>query len=162
MIQKNFSPLQKPGVCLSGRDIRPPRVKSRTSRPRRDRGRQAQGSARARSCAREDAPVSDRGSAGQPDAMLRASNPDLWAEVAMRYLPHYNGRYFLWSVTRPASWRNRFLQQRRQMVVAKKPPKLHVPYTPPATPPLAPITDTFTIKCQLPARMPAGPRWSRS
>ena len=82
-----------------------------------------------------------------PMHMLRASNPDLWAEVADAVPPELQRPIFPFERDASGKLVEPVLAAAAAKAAAKKPPKKSVPYTPAATPPLAPITDTFTILC---------------
>jgi hypothetical protein len=148
VIQRNFSQLQKPGVLFvrpgykatNGRVKDEPAIvvtvtDKRKGVPARDRVPAKIG------------PYPTDVRQASPMHMLRASNPDLWAEVADAAPPAVQRPIFPFERDASGQLEEPILAAAAAKVAAKKPPKLHVPYTAPATPPLAPITDTFTIKC---------------
>jgi hypothetical protein len=148
VIQKHFSQLQKPGVLFvrPGYKATKGRVKDepaivvtvtdkRKNIPARDRVPKKVG------------PFPTDVRQASPMHMLRASNPDLWAEVADAAPPELQRPIFPFERDASGKLVEPVLAAAAAKVAAKKPPKESVPYTPAATPPLAPITDTFTILC---------------
>jgi len=148
VIQTHFSQLQKPGVLFvrpgykatKGRVKDEPAVvvtvtEKKKNVPARDR------------IPKKIGPYPTDVRQASPMHMLRASNPDLWAQVADAAPPALQRPIF--PLERDASGQlvEPVLAAAAARVAAKKPAKDTVPYTAPATPPLAPVTDTFTILC---------------
>src|SRR5215471_814440 len=148
VIQTHFSQLQKPGALFvrpgykatKGRVKDEPAVvvtvtEKKKNVPARDR------------IPKKIGPYPTDVRQASPMHMLRASNPDLWAQVADAAPPALQRPIF--PLERDASGQlvEPVLAAAAARVAAKKPAKDTVPYTAPATPPLAPVTDTFTILC---------------
>ncbi len=82
-----------------------------------------------------------------PMHLLRASNPDLWAEVATTAPPQFLRPVFPFERDAAGQLVAPVLAEAAAKVAARTPPKEPIPYKPPDRPLLDPITDTFKITC---------------
>src|SRR4029077_19377836 len=148
VIQKNLPQLQKPGVLFirpgykskGGKVTDVPSIvvtveDKRKNMPSRDRVPKTIGGY----------PTDVR--QASPMHLLRASNPDLWAEVAATAPPQFLRPVFPFERDAAGQLVAPILAAAAAKVAARKPPKDPLPYKPPARPPLDPITDTFKITC---------------
>jgi PLD-like domain len=148
VIQRNLSKLQKPGVLFMR-----PGYKSR-------RGRLTQQPAIVVTVAkkRKGIPAKDRippkvggyvtdVRQASPMHLLRASNPDLYAEVAAHAPPELQRPVFLYERDATGQLVAPELAEAAAKVAARKPAKTPVKYTAPANEPLDPLTDQFKITC---------------
>jgi PLD-like domain len=148
VIQKNLPQLQKPGVLFirpgykskGGKVTDVPSIvvtveDKRKNMPSRDRVPKTIGGY----------PTDVR--QASPMHLLRASNPDLWAEVAATAPPQFLRPVFPFERDAAGQLVAPILAAAAAKVAARKPPKDPLPYTPPARPPLTPFTDTFKITC---------------
>jgi hypothetical protein len=148
VIQKNLSQLQKPGVLF----IRPGyksvkgQVKDipaivvtvedkRKGVPARDRVPAKIG------------PYPTDVRQASPMHLLRASDPDLWAEVADAAPPELQRPIFPFERDATGQFVEPILEAAAAKVAASKSAKKPIPYTPPDSPKLRPVTDTFTLTC---------------
>lgn len=82
-----------------------------------------------------------------PIHRLRASNPELYAQVAATAPPEFERPVFPFERDATGQLVAPAIAEAAAKAVARKPRKDPLPYTPPANRPLDPITDEFTIIC---------------
>jgi hypothetical protein len=82
-----------------------------------------------------------------PMHRLRASNPELYAQVAATAPPELQRPVFPFERDATGQLVAPAIAQMAAAVAARKPAKQKLDYTPPANRPLDPITDQFTITC---------------
>ena len=82
-----------------------------------------------------------------PMHRLRASNPELYAQVAATAAPEFQRPVFPFERDATGEFVAPAIAETAAEVAARKPRKDPLPYTPPANRPLGPITDEFTITC---------------
>ena len=148
VIQRNLSRLQKPGVIFMR-----PGYKSKGGNLTTDPAIVVTVDSKRRGVApRDRVPPGVGGYATdvrQASRMhlLRASNPDLYAEVAATAPPELQRPIFPYERDAAGQLVAPAIAEAAARVAARKPKKDHIDYSPPSNRPLAPIDDQFTITC---------------